>query len=131
MESAFRCEFSDNASAIFPAATGVKFVAFSRLQSELNLAARTESSETVSNLTDSGISAGRLIVISSVAGCSSLVLDDDFLDFLTTIAFDVVIVVCCDRFFKRLVERNGKVIFTVYDHELIDTVLLKRRVRKQ
>ena len=117
MESAFRCEFSDNASAIFPAATGVKFVAFSRLQSELNLAARTESSETVSNLTDSGISAGRLIVISSVAGCSSLVFDDDFLDFLTTIAFDVVIVVLVLVFQERLVERNGKVILIVYDHE--------------
>jgi len=107
MESEFRCEFSDKASAIFPAATGVRFVAFSRLQSELNLAARTESSETVSNLTDSGISAGRLIVISSVAGCSSLVLDDDFLDFLTTIAFDVVIVVLVLVFQERLVERNG------------------------
>ena len=100
MESAFRCEFSDNASAIFPAATGVKFVAFSRLQSELNLAARTESSETVSNLTDSGISAGRLIVIISVVSLQLVLFDD----FFTTIAFSVVICVfvcvcVCDQFF--------------------------------
>ena len=127
MESAFRCEFSDNASAIFPAATGVKFVAFSRLQSELNLAARTESSETVSNLTDSGISAGRLIVIISVVSLQLVLFDD----FFTTIAFSVVICVfvcvCCDQFFfsQTFCEKQKSIFLMVYDPRLMYCMFMR------